>query len=61
MSSRDRGKTSRMCIAWMLYSVGVGFSTSTVAWLRSALNVPLYPGVDIAYASILGKNIVLCP
>lgn len=56
-----RGKISRMCITWMLHSVGVGSSASSAACYRSAVSVPLYPGVDVAYASILGKSIVLFP
>lgn len=56
-----RGKTLRICIACMLYSVGVGFSASTVARYRSAVSVPLYPNIDVAYTSILGKSIVLFP
>ena len=55
-----REKTLTMCIVWMMYSVGAGFSASTVACYRFALSVPLYPDVD-RLCSILGKSIALFP
>ena len=57
----SQGENIKNGTAWILYSVGVGFSSSTIACYRSALSVPLYSDVDIAYANILGKSIVLFP